>query len=126
MKRRSKGNLKKNFYRYSIFNKDRKGKRFTDPFIGGYFIQLHAIVHGRVQGVFFRASTCNVANSLEITGWVRNLQDGNVEVLAQGEKSKLNALLDWLQQGPKYSHVSKVDHKFLQKNDSFSGFKVKI
>lgn len=61
---------------------------------------LHAVVHGRVQGVFFRASTQKKARALGLTGWVRNLPDGTVEVLAVGPRPALEALLAWLHEGP--------------------------
>lgn len=88
-------------------------------------MQLHAIIHGRVQGVWFRASTCEIANQLSLSGWAKNLHDGTVEVIAQGIKINLNILLDWLQHGPKHAHVSKVDYEFLQNTEEFFGFEVK-
>ena len=54
---------------------------------------VHLFVHGRVQGVFFRASTQKVAEGLELTGWVKNCSDGSVEVHAEGDKEKLEERL---------------------------------
>jgi len=65
-------------------------------------------VRGQVQGVFYRASTRAQARSLGITGWVRNAQDGSVEVLACGEPGAVAALEQWLQRGPPQSRVSAV------------------
>ncbi|MDI6639363.1 MAG: acylphosphatase, partial [Methanocellales archaeon] len=62
--------------------------------------RVHAFVSGRVQGVFFRSFTRSEATSLGIHGWVRNLRDGRVEVLAEGEKSALDELLGRLREGP--------------------------
>jgi acylphosphatase len=62
--------------------------------------RYHIFVSGRVQGVFFRASTVEVAKKLGITGWVRNLNDGRVEVVAEGSKEKLDELIGWLKKGP--------------------------
>ena len=65
-------------------------------------------VRGRVQGVFFRANTQRVAESLGITGYAINLPDGNVEVLACGPQSQVDQLGDWLQQGPEMARVDAV------------------
>ena len=65
-------------------------------------------VAGRVQGVFFRASTREKARSLGLTGYARNLPDGRVEVLACGEPQALQSLRDWLAVGPPAAVVSNV------------------
>ncbi len=65
-------------------------------------------VTGRVQGVFFRASTRDTAQRLGMSGWVRNLPNGDVEVVACGDDSHHAALLEWLQQGPSHAHVASV------------------
>jgi len=61
---------------------------------------LHAFVTGTVQGVFFRANTKNEAGKLGLTGWVKNLPNGKVEVEASGEEKKLKKLLKFLQNNP--------------------------
>ena len=66
-------------------------------------------VAGRVQGVFYRASTARRAAELGITGYARNLPDGRVEVLACGESVAVHALCDWLWQGSPASHVTSVE-----------------
>ena len=63
---------------------------------------------GRVQGVFYRASTCQRAQELGCRGYARNLPDGSVEVLAVGEPAAVDALIEWLWQGPPAAHVSDV------------------
>ena len=68
------------------------------------------VVSGRVQGVFFRASTREQAMRLGLTGHVRNLEDGSVEVVACGEPSALAALERWLQHGPPSARVTGVAH----------------
>ncbi|WP_329742724.1 acylphosphatase [Dyella sp. A6] len=65
-------------------------------------------VSGRVQGVFYRASTCEQARALSLTGYARNLADGRVEVLASGEAAALDALEHWLWQGPPAATVTAV------------------
>ena len=66
------------------------------------------IVKGRVQGVFFRASTRRVAESLGLTGHAVNLSDGDVEVLACGDSEALDLLGEWLQDGPPHARVDEV------------------
>lgn len=66
------------------------------------------LVRGRVQGVWFRASTKAQAIDLGVRGWVRNLPDGSVEVFACGEREALDLLRDWLWQGPRNARVSEV------------------
>ena len=65
-------------------------------------------VSGRVQGVFYRASTQQQAIKYNLTGYARNLLDGDVEVLACGEPQAVEALCDWLWQGPTHARVEKV------------------
>ena len=72
--------------------------------------ELRATVRGRVQGVFFRDFTAAHARALGVAGWVRNLSDGvSVEVLAQGSRPVLEALLAHLRRGPDGAHVDRVD-----------------
>ena len=66
-------------------------------------------VSGRVQGVFFRASTRARAEALGVTGHARNLPDGRVEVMACGDEAAVAALCDWLWQGSPASHVESVE-----------------
>lgn len=67
---------------------------------------IHCYITGKVQGVWFRASTKEQADLLGITGWVRNLPDGRVEVLACGEKNKIEQLQTWLKRGPALARVT--------------------
>jgi acylphosphatase len=66
------------------------------------------LVEGKVQGVFYRASTADKARSLGLSGWVRNLPDGRVELVACGESAALDALADWLWEGPPAANVTAV------------------
>lgn len=70
---------------------------------------LHCHVSGRVQGVFFRASTREKARELGLTGYARNLPDGRVEVFACGRGRQLEALRIWLSEGPSKADVTAVD-----------------
>lgn len=68
----------------------------------------HFLVSGQVQGVFFRATTEATARRLGLTGWVRNLRDGRVELVACGEEARLKELEQWLWQGPPRARVEQV------------------
>ena len=76
--------------------------------------RVHLIVKGRVQGVYFRASTVQQARHLGLTGWVMNRRDGSVEVLAEGPSDKLEELVAWCGQGPPGARVERVE---LQRQD---------
>lgn len=67
------------------------------------------LVSGKVQGVFFRAGTAREASRLGLRGWVRNLDDGRVEVLAAGSEEALDALALWLESGTPQSRVDRVE-----------------
>jgi acylphosphatase len=66
------------------------------------------VVSGRVQGVFYRATTQETARQLGLTGWVRNAADGCVELVACGEAARLAELESWLRQGPPHARVESV------------------
>lgn len=72
---------------------------------------MHCFVSGKVQGVWFRASTKTEATRLGITGWVRNLADGRVEVKAYGDKDQLADLYQWLKVGPSQANVTEVSYE---------------
>jgi acylphosphatase len=71
--------------------------------------QLHLVVKGRVQGVYFRASTQREARRLGVCGWVRNRPDGSLEILAEGEEVSVRELYGWAQKGPSAARVDRVD-----------------
>lgn len=73
-------------------------------------VRRRCLVSGRVQGVFFRAFTAREAQAIGgLTGWVRNLTDGRVEVLVEGEKDRVERLVRWLHKGSMLSRVDGVD-----------------
>jgi len=74
-------------------------------------ISKNFIVTGRVQGVWFRSRTKDTAHEIGVTGWVKNLPDGTVEVQATGTKTQLTQLEAWLNIGPEKSNVTKVESK---------------
>lgn len=86
--------------------------------------RAHLLVSGRVQGVFFRASTREQAMALGLTGWVRNLPDGRVEIVAEGPRDRLDALVSWCREGPPFSRVEHLDVSWEQFRGEFSSFGV--
>ena len=72
-------------------------------------LAAHIIVHGKVHGVCFRASTKTKALALSLIGWVRNLSNGTVEVHAEGSRDSLDKLIKWCQKGPPTANVSRSD-----------------
>jgi len=86
---------------------------------------IKAIVHGRVQGVFFRAATRKVARELELSGTVRNLPDWKkVEVHAEGNKAQIEKFIEFLKTGPPGAKVEKVDIEWLEYAGGYTGFNV--
>ncbi len=85
------------------------------------------IVSGRVQGVFFRASARDKAQQLELNGWVRNLRNGHVELVACGDQQNVEKLKQWLWQGPKFAKVKEVRSEILfdTRVDDLKGFEVR-
>ncbi len=70
--------------------------------------RAHIWVSGRVQGVWYRATARDVARRLGLTGWVRNLPDGRVEIVAEGDKEALNEFIKWCWEGPPLARVDDV------------------
>jgi len=70
---------------------------------------MHVIISGRVQGVFFRAYTREAAVALKLTGWVRNLHDGRVEAVFEGEDANIHTMMESCKKGPPHSIVQKID-----------------
>jgi len=84
------------------------------------------VVHGRVQGVGFRVSTLRKAQQLKLSGWVRNDTQGFVEVLAYGDQTQLQALHDWLQQGPSMARVTEVEASAVEQGQlETAGFEIR-
>lgn len=72
--------------------------------------RAHLIIHGRVQGVWYRAETRSAAMRIGgLTGWVRNRSDGTVEALVEGERGDVEALIQWCRQGPPMARVTDID-----------------
>lgn len=87
--------------------------------------KLHAIVKGKVQGVWYRAWTQDLAASMNLSGWVRNLNDGNVETEAYGERAVLETFLEKLYDGPPLARVAEVETAWAESGETPSGFRVR-
>jgi acylphosphatase len=87
--------------------------------------RLHALVEGVVQGVGFRMFVQRQAAQLNLTGWVRNTWEGNVEVVAEGKREQLEQLLTALKIGPRSAHVTNVKFVWLPANGEFPDFRVR-
>ena len=84
----------------------------------------HCVVSGRVQGVFFRASTRDRAQALGLSGQVRNLPDGRVAVTACGPQAALDTLQQWLWEGPRQAAVSDVQFTSCPEEAGFTRFEI--
>ena len=88
-------------------------------------MRIRIIIHGHVQGVFFRAGIESEANKLGLVGCVENLNDGTVEVVAEGPEDKLEKLVEYCQEGPPGASVSSVDSEVQEESGEFSSFEVR-
>lgn len=84
---------------------------------------IKATVSGKVQGVFFRAGTQEQAESLQLTGWIKNLPNSDVELVVSGDRDHIMQITDWLWQGPPAAEVSNVHWEEIP-YEQFSEFKV--
>jgi acylphosphatase len=87
--------------------------------------RVHVYISGRVQGVFFRAETRRAANGFNITGWVRNMFDGSVEALFEGEDKNVDKMLEWCHIGPPAAKVKEVQAEEEPYTGEFRDFSVK-
>lgn len=84
---------------------------------------LHLVMHGRVQGVWYRDSMRREAEKLGVHGWCRNRAEGTVEAMVQGEAPAVDALLAWAQRGPELAQVSRVE--VTEGSGDFTDFEVR-
>jgi acylphosphatase len=85
-------------------------------------IRAHILVSGKVQGVFFRSSTQDKAEELDLSGWVRNLPDGRVEAVFEGEKEDVDKMVEWCRKGPEYAKVTGVEIIMEEYKGEFNAF----
>ena len=69
---------------------------------------VHLVIKGKVQGVFFRATAKDVADEIGVKGWVKNTEEGNVEVMASGSDAQIQKFIAWCKTGPKRAIVTDV------------------
>ena len=87
--------------------------------------QLHLIVHGRVQGVFYRLNAQHAAKKYYLTGYVKNLDKGSVEIVAEGEEEDLKQFLRWCKKGPLLAKVEDIDISWKKYSGEFPDFGVR-
>lgn len=88
-------------------------------------IRAHVFVTGKVQGVFFRASTRSEAMKLNVFGWVRNVSDGRVEAVFEGKRQNVEQMIDFCRVGPSDARVSRTDIHWGQYSGEFTKFEIK-
>jgi len=88
-------------------------------------VRARVLVNGRVQGVFFRSETQDEALRKGVTGWVRNLPDGKVEAVFEGEKDKIEALIEYCRRGPPGARVTRVEVKWETYTGEFRSFNIR-
>jgi acylphosphatase len=84
---------------------------------------VHLLVKGKVQGVFYRASAKEIAEELGVTGWIKNTEEGDVEITAKGSDEQLQKFIEWCKIGPRRAIVTGVETSELEEA-SFKGFEV--
>jgi acylphosphatase len=87
-------------------------------------IRRRIVVHGRVQGVFFRDSTRQQAERAGVAGWVRNREDGTVEAVFEGDDEAVTQIVDWVRGGPGHADVERVDVTE-EEPEGLAGFRIR-
>lgn len=85
----------------------------------------HVFVSGRVQGVFFRAETKKTADSLGVSGWVKNLPDGRVEAVFEGDEDTVKKAIEWCRSGSGYSRVDDIEIEWEPPSGEHESFEIK-
>lgn len=88
-------------------------------------VRVHAHISGRVQGIFFRSETEDEANRLGVNGWVRNLRDGRVEAVFEGDRDKVEKLIQFCRRGPPGARVTNVQVSWEEYKGEFEGFRIR-
>ena len=87
-------------------------------------VRAHVVVHGRVQGVWFRGTACQEARTAGVTGWVKNRWDGTVEAVFEGPREQVSRVVAWCHRGPRLAHVESVDLEWQEPTGEFAAFSV--
>ncbi|HDI31346.1 MAG: acylphosphatase [Thermoprotei archaeon] len=88
-------------------------------------VRARLLIYGLVQGVFFRATMKEVADSLGVKGWVRNLPDGRVEAVLEGPEDKVNDVIKWAHKGPRMARVERVEVIWEPYKGEFKSFSIR-
>lgn len=88
-------------------------------------VRAHVFVSGKVQGVYFRYTTQEEARTLGLTGWVRNLPDGRVEAVFEGEKERVEKAIEFCRKGPRGARVTDVELSWEDYKGEFKAFKTR-
>jgi acylphosphatase len=86
--------------------------------------RIHLVVHGRVQGVYFRATAQREARQHGLSGWVKNRGDGAVEIVAEGEEDDVKDFLNWAHAGPSTARVDAVDVRWRSYTGEYTDFRI--
>jgi len=89
-------------------------------------VRVRLLISGDVQGVFFRANTRDRANELGLKGWAKNLPDGRVECVFEGEKEKVERMIEFCREGPPGSRVENAEIKWEEPKGESGGFEVRF
>jgi len=88
-------------------------------------VRVSIVVEGRVQGVFFRQETLRKARKIDVFGFVRNLPDSRVEAVFEGDKEKVQEIIEWMKKGPKFAKVKSSEVSFKEHKGEFDNFEIK-
>ncbi len=94
------------------------------PIINKDTLRAHVFISGQVQGVNFRFYTQREAQKLDLTGFVRNLSNGQVEAIFEGDSEAIHKILAWCYTGPSSASVEKVDADYEEATGEFQGFRI--
>ena len=87
--------------------------------------RAHVFVSGKVQGVYYRASTRDAASEKGVEGWVRNLDDGRVEAVFEGEEDAVKEIVEWCHKGSRHAEVENVEVEWEEPTSEFDGFDIR-
>ncbi len=88
-------------------------------------VRAHVFITGAVQGVFFRSETRQVARNYGVTGWIRNLSDGRVEAVLEGEENNVRKTIDFCKKGPRAAKVTNVEVSWKTYSGTFDDFETR-
>jgi acylphosphatase len=86
--------------------------------------RIHIFVSGKVQGVFFRENTRKKAAEFGLSGFVKNLQNGKVEAIFEGEKEKIEKIIQWIKKGPETARVENIEINWQDYQEEFEDFEI--